>query len=105
MRIFYDNGLIVETDNFNFLLDPRGSAKFQSANLMLVSHGHGDHISGLLAAEKEKKVGTSKITHEIARLARENKEDVYELVRNLGIELIEISIDEIFEEYLKRLAN
>lgn len=37
--------------------------------------------------------------------SRENKEDVYELVRNLGIELIEISIDEIFEEYLKRLAN
>jgi len=34
----------------------------------------------------------------------ESREDVYELLRNLGIELIEISIDEIFEEYLKRLA-
>ncbi|MDI6865105.1 NAD+ synthase [Thermodesulfovibrio yellowstonii] len=37
--------------------------------------------------------------------SRESREDVYELVRNLGIELIEISIDEIFEEYLKRLAS
>lgn len=37
--------------------------------------------------------------------SRESREDVYELVRNLGIELIEISIDEIFEEYLKRLSH
>lgn len=37
--------------------------------------------------------------------SRESREDVYELVKNLGIELIEISIDEIFEEYLKRLAD
>ncbi|MGB9935635.1 NAD+ synthase [Thermodesulfovibrio yellowstonii] len=37
--------------------------------------------------------------------SRESREDVYELVKNLGIELIEISIDEIFEEYLRRLAD
>lgn len=37
--------------------------------------------------------------------SRESREDVYELVKNLGIELIEISIDEIFEEYLKRLSH
>lgn len=37
--------------------------------------------------------------------SKESREDVYELVKNFGIEFIEISIDEIFEEYLRRLAN
>ncbi len=37
--------------------------------------------------------------------SRESREDVYELVKNLGIELIEISIDEIFEEYSIKLAD
>lgn len=36
--------------------------------------------------------------------SRQSREDVYELVKNLGIEIIEISIDEIFEQYLKRLS-
>ncbi len=35
----------------------------------------------------------------------ESREDVFELVKNLGIELIEISIDEIFEEYLNCLSK
>ncbi len=37
--------------------------------------------------------------------SKESREDVYELGKNLGIELIEISIDEVFEEYLKSLSN
>ncbi len=37
--------------------------------------------------------------------SRESREDVYELVKNLGIELIEISIDDLFDEYLKSLAD
>ncbi|MEN2985829.1 MAG: NAD+ synthase [Thermodesulfovibrionaceae bacterium] len=37
--------------------------------------------------------------------SKESRQDVYKLVENLGIELIEISIDEIFEEYLKRLSD
>ncbi|WP_353684081.1 NAD+ synthase [Thermodesulfovibrio sp. 3907-1M] len=37
--------------------------------------------------------------------SKESREDVYELVKNLGIELIEISIDELFEEYLKFLSD
>lgn len=37
--------------------------------------------------------------------SKESREDVYKLVQNLGIEFIEISIDEIFEEYLKRLSD
>ncbi|MCS7203189.1 MAG: NAD+ synthase [Thermodesulfovibrio sp.] len=37
--------------------------------------------------------------------SKESRQDVYKLVENLEIELIEISIDEIFEEYLKRLSD
>lgn len=37
--------------------------------------------------------------------SKESREDVYELTENLGIELIEISIDEIFERYLKELST
>ncbi|MGB9822858.1 NAD+ synthase [Thermodesulfovibrio sp.] len=37
--------------------------------------------------------------------SKESRQDVYELVKNLGIELIEISIDELFEEYLKSLSD
>ncbi len=37
--------------------------------------------------------------------SKESREDVYKLVDNLGIELIEISITEIFEEYLQRLSK
>lgn len=97
MRIFYDNGLIVETDNFKFLLDPRVNADFQSANLVLVTHGHGDHISGLLGAEEGKRVGASRITHEIARLARERKErklleNIVDLDRRVGIKTEKYSI-------------
>mgnify|MGYP001064109569 CR=1 FL=1 len=37
--------------------------------------------------------------------SKESREDVYELVKNLRIELIEISIDEIFQEYLDKFKN
>jgi len=37
--------------------------------------------------------------------SNESREDVYELVRNLGVELIEISIDETFTEYIKTLSK
>jgi len=37
--------------------------------------------------------------------SQESREDVYELVKNLGIELIEISIDEIFQKYLDNFKN
>lgn len=37
--------------------------------------------------------------------SRESREDVYELVKKLGIELIEISIDKIFEEYRRNLFD
>ncbi len=37
--------------------------------------------------------------------SKESREDVYKLVGNLGIELIEISITEIFEKYLQRLSK
>lgn len=37
--------------------------------------------------------------------SRESREDVYELVKNFGIELIEISIDEIFDEYRRNLFD
>lgn len=37
--------------------------------------------------------------------SRESREDVYELVKNLGIDLIEISIDEIFEQYLTTFSS
>ncbi|WP_353685924.1 NAD+ synthase [Thermodesulfovibrio sp. 3462-1] len=37
--------------------------------------------------------------------SKESRQDVYELVKNLGIELIEVSIDELFEEYLKSLSD
>jgi putative mRNA 3-end processing factor len=98
MRIFYDNGLVVDADNFKFLLDPRGNANFQSANLVLVSHGHGDHISGLLTAEKGRRVGASKITHEIARLTGEKKgkeylENIIYLDKRFGIKTEKFSIE------------
>lgn len=98
MRIFYDNGLVVDTENFKFLLDPRGDANFQSANLVLVSHGHGDHISGLLTVEEKMRVGASKITHEIARLVGENKGkkllgNIIYLDRRFGIKTEKFSIE------------
>lgn len=37
--------------------------------------------------------------------SQESRDDVYELVKNLGIELIEISIDEIFQQYLDRFKT
>ncbi|HQA04480.1 MAG TPA: NAD+ synthase, partial [Thermodesulfovibrio thiophilus] len=37
--------------------------------------------------------------------SNESREDVYELVKNLGVELIEISIDETFTEYIKTLSK
>lgn len=37
--------------------------------------------------------------------SQESREDVYQLVQNLGIEMIEISIDPIFEQYLKELSK
>jgi NAD+ synthase (glutamine-hydrolysing) len=37
--------------------------------------------------------------------SRESKEDVYELSKNLGIKLIEVPIDDIFEEYIKGLLE
>ncbi|MDW7998004.1 MAG: NAD+ synthase, partial [Thermodesulfovibrio sp.] len=37
--------------------------------------------------------------------SQESRDDVYELVKNLGIELFEISIDQIFEQYLKELSK
>jgi len=37
--------------------------------------------------------------------SQESREDVYEVVKNLDIELIEISIDEIFQEYLDKFKN
>ncbi|MCS7164103.1 MAG: NAD+ synthase, partial [Thermodesulfovibrio sp.] len=37
--------------------------------------------------------------------SQESREDVYQLVQNLGIEMIEISIDNIFEQYLKELSK
>lgn len=37
--------------------------------------------------------------------SKESREDVYEVVKNLDIELIEISIDEIFQEYLDKFKN
>ncbi|MEK6692630.1 MAG: NAD+ synthase [Nitrospirota bacterium] len=37
--------------------------------------------------------------------SRESREDTYELVRNLGIRLIEIPITEIYEQYLKNLSE
>ncbi len=37
--------------------------------------------------------------------SQESREDVYELVKKLGIELIEISIDKIFEEYRGNLFD
>lgn len=37
--------------------------------------------------------------------SKESREDVYGLVKNLGISLIEISIDEIFEQYLNTLSE
>ncbi|MBI5199346.1 MAG: NAD+ synthase [Nitrospirae bacterium] len=37
--------------------------------------------------------------------SKESREDTYELVRNLGIKLIEVPITEIFEQYLKTLPR
>jgi len=37
--------------------------------------------------------------------SNESREDVYELVKNIGVELIEISIDETFTEYIKTLSK
>lgn len=37
--------------------------------------------------------------------SRESKEDTYELVKNLGIRLIEVSITDIFEQYLKTFSE
>ncbi|MEM2984092.1 MAG: MBL fold metallo-hydrolase [Candidatus Jordarchaeaceae archaeon] len=70
MRVYYDRGLIIEAEGLKFLLDPRSSADFHSASLVLVSHGHSDHISGLIHASENVRVGASNITHEIARSVR-----------------------------------
>ncbi len=97
-RIFYDRGLMIEVDDLNFLFDPRANADFDSANLVLVTHGHRDHISGLLEASEGVRVGASRITHEITRLVREKRErkilenTVY-LERNFGLKTDEFSIE------------
>jgi len=74
MRVYYDRGLVVEAEGLKFLLDPRANADFQSMNLALVSHGHSDHISGLIQASDNVRVGASNITHEIARLVRTERD-------------------------------
>ncbi len=97
-RVYYDRGLMIEVDDFKFLFDPRVNADFQSANMVLVSHGHSDHVSGLLEASENIRVGASTITHEITRLVREKRErkslenTVY-LDRKFGIKTEEYSIE------------
>ncbi|MFB0559882.1 MAG: MBL fold metallo-hydrolase [Candidatus Lokiarchaeia archaeon] len=97
-RIFYDSGLVIEVDDLKFLLDPRVNADFDSANLVLVTHGHGDHISGLLEASEEVRAGASRITHEITRLVREKRErkvleNIVYLDGTFGIKTDDFSIE------------
>ncbi len=37
--------------------------------------------------------------------SRESREDAYQLAKNLGIKLIEISIDDVFEKFLRELSD
>ncbi|MGQ9720320.1 MAG: MBL fold metallo-hydrolase [Candidatus Jordarchaeum sp.] len=97
-KVFYDRGLVIEVNNLKFLFDPKMNADFNSANLVLVSHGHKDHISGLVEASRGMRVGASRITHEITRLVREKREkkvleNIIYLEREFGIKTEEFSIE------------
>lgn len=96
-RIYYDKGLIVETEGLRFMLDPRANADFQRVELVLVTHGHSDHVSGLVKASGDVRVGASRITHEITKLVRERAErnmleNTILLGREFGIEEDEFSV-------------
>lgn len=97
-KVFYDKGLVIELPNLKFIFDPQVNADFESTNLVLVTHGHRDHISGLLEASRGMRVGASRITHEITRLIREEREKkvlentVY-LEREFGLKTEEFSIE------------
>lgn len=70
-----------------------------------LSGGIDSSFVALVAAEALGKENVTGIFMPSRYTSRESREDVYALVKNLGIGLIEISIDEIFEEYLKKLAS
>ncbi|MEJ5226310.1 NAD+ synthase [Thermodesulfovibrio sp.] len=70
-----------------------------------LSGGIDSSLVALVAAEALGKENVTGVFMPSRYTSRESREDVYELSKNLGIELIEISIDEIFERYLKELSN
>ena len=70
-----------------------------------LSGGIDSSVVALIATEALGKERVTGVFMPSRYTSQESREDVYELVKNLGIELIEISIDDIFEEYLKRLSS
>jgi NAD+ synthase (glutamine-hydrolysing) len=70
-----------------------------------LSGGIDSSFVALVAAEALGKENVIGLFMPSRYTSRESREDVYELSKNLGIELIEISIDEIFERYLNELSS
>lgn len=70
-----------------------------------LSGGIDSSFVALVAAEALGKENVTGLFMPSRYTSRESREDVYELSKNLGIELIEISIDEIFERYLIELSS
>jgi len=67
VKVYYAKGLRIRfrSDDFTILLDPSGRAKTTKADLVLVSHGHSDHVSGLPSTPSNAAVYTSPITKEV----------------------------------------
>lgn len=70
-----------------------------------LSGGIDSSLVALVASEALGKENVKGVFMPSRYTSMESREDVYELSKNLGIELIEISIDDIFERYLNEFSS